>query len=641
LALSVIPFSIILFDLPSISKYPDSYIVSKSIVTKTQGYCIFVSLLICFALSALVFNYLHSKDAADQLHSLPPKRIALYISNTLASFLLLLLPIILNTVILLILKLNLADKFEIQLKEIFFWGLNITAVSSLFFSIATCCAIITGTPFVQIFLSFVVLMLPSFLYYTFISNLKNWLYGYYPSPSSAVVERINPLLRMFTPVPPSSPLKPMEYTGFFSIAFFLIVLGSILYNFRKIESAGQSIVFEFFKHIFRYGAALCGALLVGLYFPYIEQGKSYSLAISGYLIVSFVCFLIAEMILNKKINVFNKSLLRYGYFVIFLFFVIGIIKLDLFGFEKYVPQEREIKSVVFKDYFFIGNYSEDISTFENPEIVKMVVNLHRQIIKQKQEITKEKDSNSPYKTTLYISYNLKNGKKIQRIYDVDIQKLSHYLKPLYENRTFKYNLYGIFKIFPTNVKSVSLSKYGNYSSTSDTSSKPTIKSSDIPELLEVLKEEIYNRKFEDIINNTKDPWGDIVIDLKTPIYHGKTPFSYIPILFEKNFTKLEKWLTKKGYIRFARIMPDEISYAIIGKSNNPDKLKNTLMGNINLEKIKGGKKIIDKVLIDKYLRMCENPYHFGSYMTSKKEIYYIIFFGKSPRILHVGILKDL
>lgn len=167
-----------------------------------------------------------------------------------------------------------------------------------------------------------------------------------------------------------------------------------------------------------------------------------------------------------------------------------------------------------------------------------------------------------------------------------------------------------FKIFPTNVKSVSLSKYGNYSSTSDTSSKPTIKSSDIPELLEVLKEEIYNRKFEDIINNTKDPWGDIVIDLKTPIYHGKTPFSYIPILFEKNFTKLEKWLTKKGYIRFARIMPDEISYAIIGKSNNPDKLKNTLMGNINLEKIKGGKKIIDKVLIDKYLRMCENPYHF-------------------------------
>lgn len=167
LALSVIPFSIILFDLPSISKYPDSYIVSKSIVTKTQGYCIFVSLLICFALSALVFNYLHSKDAADQLHSLPPKRIALYISNTLASFLLLLLPIILNTVILLILKLNLADKFEIQLKEIFFWGLNITAVSSLFFSIATCCAIITGTPFVQIFLSFVVLMLPSF--YTILS----------------------------------------------------------------------------------------------------------------------------------------------------------------------------------------------------------------------------------------------------------------------------------------------------------------------------------------------------------------------------------------------------------------------------------------------------------------------------------------
>lgn len=138
---------------------------------------------------------------------------------------------------------------------------------------------------------------------------------------------------------------------------------------------------------------------------------------------------------------------------------------------KVCPAGKGNKSVVFKDYFFIGNYSEDISTFENPEIVKMVVNLHRQIIKQKQEITKEKDSNSPYKTTLYISYNLKNGKKIQRIYDVDIQKLSHYLKPLYENRTFKYNLYGIFKIFPTNVKSVSLSKYGNYSSTSDTSSK--------------------------------------------------------------------------------------------------------------------------------------------------------------------------
>jgi len=120
LALSVIPFSIILFDLPLISKYPDSYIVSKHTVTRNQSYCIFVTLLICFALSTFVFNYLHSKDAADQLHSLPPKRITLYISNILASFLLLLLPIIFNTVILLILKLNLLDKFEIQLKEIFF-----------------------------------------------------------------------------------------------------------------------------------------------------------------------------------------------------------------------------------------------------------------------------------------------------------------------------------------------------------------------------------------------------------------------------------------------------------------------------------------------------------------------------------------
>jgi len=641
LALSVIPFSIILFDLPLISKYPDSYIVSKHTVTRNQGYCIFVTLLICFALSTFVFNYLHSKDAADQLHSLPPKRITLYISNILASFLLLLLPIILNTVTLLILKLNLLDKFEIQLKEIFFWGLNTTAVASLFFSIATCCAIITGTPFVQIFLSFVVLMLPSFLYYTSISNLKNWLFGYYPSPSSAVAEKINPLLIMFTPVSPSSPLKPVEYTGFFSIAIFLIVLGSILYNFRKIESAGQSIVFDFFKHIFRYGAALCGALLVGLYFPYIEQGKSFWLAISGYLIISFVCFLIAEMILNKKVNVFNKSLLRYSYFVIFLFLAIGMIKLDLFGFEKYVPQEKEIKSVVFKEYFFIGNHSEDISTFEDPEIVKMVINIHKQIIKQKQEIIKEKDLNSPYKTTLYISYNLKNGKKIQREYSVDIQKLSHYLKPLYENHTFKYNLYVIFKISPINVQSVLLSKYSNYYSIQDNSSKALVKSSDIPELLEVLKEEIYNKKFEDMINNTKDQWGDIEIDLKTPIYHGKIPFSKIVIPFEKSFTKLEKWLAKKGYIRFARIMPDEISYAIIGKSNNPDKLRNTLVGNPNLAKIKTGKKVIDKVLIDKYLRMCESPCNFFSYITSKKEIYYIIFFGKSSKIIHTGILKDL
>jgi len=55
LALSVIPFSIILFDLPLISKYPDSYIVSKHTVTRNQGYCIFVTLLICFALSTFIF----------------------------------------------------------------------------------------------------------------------------------------------------------------------------------------------------------------------------------------------------------------------------------------------------------------------------------------------------------------------------------------------------------------------------------------------------------------------------------------------------------------------------------------------------------------------------------------------------------
>lgn len=642
LALSVIPFSIILFELPLLSRYPNYHIISKDVVLRTQGYCIFVSLLISFALCSLVFNYLHSKDAADYIHSLPPKRISLYISNVLSSLLLLMLPIMINTSILILLKLALENKFQIELNEILIWGLNITALSLLFFSVATCCAIITGTPFVQIFLSFVVLMLPSFLYYTFISNLKSWVFGYYPSPSSTVVEKINPLLRIIAPVPPSSSLKSIEYAAYFSISIFLIVLGAMLYKLRKIESAGQSIVFEFFKHIFRYGAALCGALLVGLYFPYLNQEKYYALAILGYLIASFICFLFAEMILSKRINVFNRSLLRYIYFVIFLLIVIGVIKSDLFGFEKYVPQEEEIQSVVFKDYIFLWNTFEEGNIHKNPEIIKMITNLHREIIRQKQVLLRQKDSNSPFNTTLYITYNLKDGKKIKRMYEIDVLQLSSYLKPLYENHAFKYNICTILKISPSNVKSISFDKYYNYSPASVyQNSKFSIKPFDISEFLKILKNEIYNEKFEDIINQTKIPWGYICIELKKAIRTGKIPSFDVAVPFEKSFTKLEKWLTKKGYIRFARIMPDEISYAIIGKYDKSEKLMDTLMADINFGAIKQVKKIKDNTLIDKYLRLCENPNHFSSYKTSKKEIYYIIFFGKSQRILYVGILKDL
>ncbi|BCS80400.1 DUF6449 domain-containing protein [Anaerocellum diazotrophicum] len=626
------PLLIILFDIPNILKYKDFKISSS--VLNYWSYTGLLTFLAGMLTSILIFSYIHSKEASDSIHSLPVKRETLYFSHVFSGCFILLIPVILNTAIILGLVIRFKDFFVFGTEEVFSWGLYITLYCMLFFTVTTFCASITGSIAVQGFLTIVLLNLPGFLYLTGIPNLYGLVFGYYAETNFQLIDKLIPLGRIFGggSMPKMGFVEKIVYI---SLVIIFFILGAIFYRVRKSEKAGESIVFKPFEYIFKYGAAFCGMLFVGSYSTPLAQGKLWSILLS-YFIGSFVCYLVAEMILNKRFNVFNRKLFQYVYFLIAMIAIIGIVKLDVFGFERYVPKPNEVKAMIFKDDTFLSSYNFSTykidNKFFNRDIINNTIRLHEYITKNKRHVLASANQPFSWTSNLYIKYYLKDGKEIERQYVVDRYSLSKYLKPIYENRNYKQHINPLFKVRQTNVKSIVLTKRGS-------ERQFNIKEEDIQKFLTILKEEFSNTKYEELVFTTKEPWGYITINLKNVIYRGYNTFaSHLDVPFSKSYSKLEKWLSERGYIKYARVMPDEIAYAAIGKVSSPEKVRNSVP-----EKLaqKAFKKATDKSLIEKYLRNYENPYIWHSYKSNGKQLYYIIFFDRANHIYDWGLLKSL
>ncbi|RKD21402.1 ABC-2 type transport system permease protein [Caminicella sporogenes DSM 14501] len=590
----------------------------------SHGFQITFSVIFPILLATLIFRYIQVKSSAGMIHSFPFTRNILFNSHILSNLIIISIPVFINFIIMFLVYKGLYTGEKIVMSDVYKWFFITLLINYTVLFMTVFAGMISGVSFIQSVLSLIFLFLPLGLTGLVLMALDNILFGFVPEADTFIKDFA------FKAIPVTNQLYKekniMIIIWYIILLFILFFVSKYLYNKRNLETAGDSITFDILKPLFKYGVAFCTMIIGGLYFSAIGRESSFWLYF-GFFIGAVFGYIIAEMIIEKSIWVFNKlwGLLP---FIIIAGLFFAIVDFDLIGYEKRLPKISKIESVYFDSYLEEIRLKNDYGLLHSESNIKAVRNLHKMIIDNKSEI-----QNMPVEESrkhISIGYKLKNGKILVREYNIPKKMFNNnpYIREIYESHEYKKRN----KIFKVDVDKISdISIYVNI-----INKNIVISDKDkVRELVEALKKDILNETYDEIIS-TKEPWAEINIRCISEICGTKRQTLYLN--FKKSYKELEKWFKENGYYEKVRVMPDDIKYAVVKDIQElKDVEKNIYKIADNLEMIRGKKvEIRDKNKIEELLRTYNASYR-SSYLKNKK--YIVVFYLKNGEMI-VGSYFD-
>lgn len=376
------------------------------------------------ALMALaVFSYLYSAKNANMIHALPVNRRELFVTNYLSGLSFLVIPQLL--VFLICVLVCLANQITC-IQFLFLGFLCQMGVAFFAYSLAVFVAMFTG----QIFAMPVYYLIVNYLYVGclyIISRVVGLIcYGvsetWNPGKScilSPIYYLNNNLRSKIIWEEGGNAAKTIEIYGTYLVGIYALVAVMFLiaayqiYKRRQIETAGDWVSVGIVKPVFRWGVALCGGVLISTIFAetlkQIRNADVYISMLVGMIIIGFICFFAAEMLLVKNFRVFQKKrLLEWAGFTVVAVVFITLFEVDAFQIERRLPKEDAIEcAFVYMDYPI---EVEDISG---------LLDLHQQVIDNKKIYQENEQEESGYYYTTF-RYYLKDGSVFERRYPLPV-----------------------------------------------------------------------------------------------------------------------------------------------------------------------------------------------------------------------------
>ncbi|MCA1064287.1 DUF6449 domain-containing protein [Rossellomorea sp. AcN35-11] len=493
-------------------------------------------------LSLFLFRYLHVKQAADFIHSLPLTRKKLFVHFTVAGFGILIVPIVLNTGIMLSLYSFTDLQQFIDVQDIFVWcGITIL-MTTLLFTAATFVAMVTGLTAVHGALTYILLLLPAGMFLLVCFSLKNLLFGFPEDYFFNIqIEEYSPIIKavyLENEIPDG-----MNIILFIAVTIVFYVLSYLLYKTRKVESASQAIVYPVLRPIFKYGVTFCFMLVGGMYFNGVYQELGWTLF--GYFIGALIGYYIAEMVLQKHWRVF-RHWKGFAGFTLVISLIGMLIQFDLFQYERKIPELAEVEKVHISSsyYTLTGNTENPIKDpfIKDPDTIQKVLDLHKEIVHKQDRTFTDRD-----REQVFFYYKMRDGSKMARNYLIDMEEFESHYASLYEMKEFKETTNQIFA-----VDSGSVDKLSIYA---DMGGKQQISITDptqINEAINLLKEETYNESYED-----RD---------KASRYHVELLLSenqWVHVGIKNNYETFLSWLQDNGYLKDIEITSADIDWMYV------------------------------------------------------------------------------
>lgn len=398
------------------------------------------ALIIGFVLCIRSFSYLHNKRRTDMFGSLPVSRRTMYFSRLLSSFIISAVPMIIVCLIVAVFvtnNINFGAEIIGVNFNLFEYTLRLTLILfsyiSLFGLLSICCgrtvdkiisffAINLGAPVVMLLL----MVLPALLVMGYHIDI-NWYW----------VVFLSPLFSVFS----------------FDIFYWLIfcaaaLAGSFfLVKNRKAECAQSHFAYKLpmvaVKIIVSFSAGVVTGMLFAL-IAVITYSKRGDIALFwvGMLLGSFVAYTIIQLIFAKGFKGFLKGLIPYGAMILCFALYFTSLSTGFFGYESYVPNINEVKSVSFNSdqKLYINGVNILEHEITDKKIIKKTIDAHKQELKDAKPIynkanmfnranvgINQNDTNA-YDSVFEqytingdnnftITYTLNDGRKISRAYN--------------------------------------------------------------------------------------------------------------------------------------------------------------------------------------------------------------------------------
>ena len=397
-----------------------------------------------------LFRYLHNQKSAGVVHSLPYTRIELLNNHFISGILITCIPVIVNSLIIVLLHFLMDLGLDVSLYLIAKWTVFVLLlqVSLLSFSIVS--ALITGTSSAQIVLGFIVLWLPIGLYLLWHQFFLSLLYGYANLTRSTMLYKLSPLTYIYERgyignAFHNDTFFPFVFLGQIIIFYFL---SHLIYKYVDIENSGEVIAFDFVKKVFKYGLTTCSSLWIGLIMLGLSKANEYDpIFYLGFIIGGFVGYIIAELVLHKSIWGIKRYKGFIG-FVVISALIFALVGLDITGYETKVPRPDEIESVVISSNRSMRpTYSIDDATFESKDDIQKVTTLHESLVQNQEYISDHYLANS-----VHLFYKLKDNSTLTRYYRFSKEQSKEELKEVVNTELFIKSEHPLFRTNPTDVE---------------------------------------------------------------------------------------------------------------------------------------------------------------------------------------------
>ncbi|SHQ78747.1 Uncharacterised protein [Mycobacteroides abscessus subsp. abscessus] len=517
-------------------------------------------------LPLFLFHFMQSKQSSDLIHSLPVNRQKLFHQYTLSGWFMVNIPVVIIAVIVFVQRSVLDLQSILVIDSIFYW-LGMTILFNTIIYISTVfIGMVTGISIVQGILSYVFLLLPVGLFILGAFNLKFFMFGFPDSYHlNGKILYLSPLTMIEGIQKISNELPLWIYAG---ISVLLYFLSLVLYKKRKPESVSQAVIFPILKPILKLGMTVCCALLAAAYFGdyrVVSEGWLFF----GYLFGSFFGYVLAEILLHKTWRVFGhlKGYLYYGGILIV---IIAIFQFDLTNYENRIPEIEDIQRVHLSDgpYLYLNpeqsGYSKDTFYLNENTNIQLVHDLHKQILSNKES---KRALGEPYETAFFV-YELKNGKKLVREYEINKEDYLAYYKPIHESKEYKEVTYPVFNLTMDEINMITIESMGYKNDRAVISEK-----ADIKEFLSIIKEDILASTYEEMYSS-KSFQSHISFSLN----NSKEYYGYADLPALDTYQKLEDWLAEKELLDNAFISEEDIDYALVLEKEdleiNPDGYSN-------------------------------------------------------------------
>lgn len=401
------------------------------------------------------FRYLHSRTEIDFYHSLPIRRreiLYIFLTNDIALFV---GPLAIVTVFRCAVTAAVGYLSRDFLEGSFWSILCYTAIFSVTYLTMSLAMLMTGNTFIGL-LGFCVFAgyspvvlcmlypsLASTFFITYCDTGTNFeIYSYF-SPASLA----NLLLTT------KDAWKWEEHIVHFAVigawVVFLLIINYILFERRASEMAGKAMAFPRWNPVIRFLLVVPGAIYVGLGLYAVSFTSFKPWIIAGVIIGGFFVHGVIECIYRFDVRGLWSNKRQMLASIAFAFLIVAFFWMDLSGFDKYLPKEEELDSVVVEspysmDGSFWGKQRKGLTGDTMKETLRVLGKVTEENSKNKDILDSGTTEESRGFSNYQFSYRLKNGRVEKREYILSPELQDEIMEQVFDTMEYKKDTYSLY-----------------------------------------------------------------------------------------------------------------------------------------------------------------------------------------------------